>query len=130
LIHISFNIGYEGPLGSGNLTRFPIYYQMESFKEFSDLIRNHPFDWLLWAHENHVSKSHMCFFLTIWEDDKFNKHLDDDEYWNWKFTIYAKNIREYKPFLTISRDEIDEMKIQKERENKLEELLNSSQVSE
>ena len=72
----------------------------------------------------------MCFFLTIWEDDKFNKHLVDDEYWNWNFTIHAKNIREYKPFLTISRDEIDEMKIQKERENKLEELLNSSQVSE
>ena len=123
LTHISFNIGFEGTLGSGTFTKYPIYYQMESFKEFSDFIRNQPFDWLLWAHENHVSKSHMCFHLTIWEQDKNNT----DEYWSWNFKIRVKNIREYQPFLKLSREEVDEMKIQKERENKLNELLNSEE---
>lgn len=123
MIHISFNIGYEGTLGSGILTKYPTYYQMEQFKEFSEFIRNHPFDWLLWAHENHVSKSHMCFYLIIWEDDKNNA----DEYWSWNFTIRVKNIREYQPFLKLSREEIDEIKIQKERENKLDQLLNSKE---
>ena len=94
---------------------------MENFKEFSDFIREHPFEWLLWAHENHVSKSHMCFYVTIWELDKKN----DDEYWSWNFTIHVNNIREYKPYLKISREEVDEMKIQRSRENKLEEILNS-----
>lgn len=122
-MHISFNIGYEGTLGSGILTKYPTYYQMEQFKEFSDFVRNNPFEWLLWAHENHVSKSHMCFYVTIWELDKKN----DDEYWSWNFTIHVKNIREYQPFLKLSREEIDEMKIQKSRENKLEEILNSKE---
>ena len=92
-------------------------------KEFSDFIRNQPFDWLLWAHENHVSKSHMCFHLTIWEQDKNNT----DEYWSWNFKIRVKNIREYQPFLKLSREEVEEIKIQKERENKLNELLNSEE---
>lgn len=123
MIHISFNIGYEGTLGSGTFTKYPTYYQMESFKEFSDFIRNHPFEWLLWAHENHVSKSHMCFYLNIWEEDKNNA----DEYWSWNFTIRVKNIREYQPFLKLSREEVEEIRIQKERENKLDELLNSKE---
>lgn len=123
LIHVSFNIGYEGTLGCGILNKFPVYYEMDSFKEFSDFIRKHPFEWLLWAHEHHVSKSYMCFHLTIWEQDKNNP----EEYWSWEFTIHVKNIREYKPFLNMTRDEVDEMKIQKERENKLNELLNSEE---
>lgn len=121
MIHISFNIGYEGVLGSGIFTKYPTYYQMDYFKDFSDSVRNNPFEWLLWAHENHVSKSHMCFYVTIWEQDKNNT----DEYWSWNFTIHVKNIREYLPYLKMSRDEVDEMKIQRSRENKLEEILNS-----
>ena len=123
MIHISFNIGYEGTLSSGILTKYPTYYLMEQFKEFSEFIRDHPFDWLLWAHENNVPKSHMCFYLNIWEEDKNNA----DEYWSWNFTIRVKNIREYQPFLKLSREEIDEIKIQKERENKLDQLLNSKE---
>lgn len=121
MVHISLNIGYEGTLSSGILTKYPTYYQMDNFKEFSDFIRNNPFEWLLWAHDNYISKSYMCFYLTIWELDKKN----DDEYWSWNFTIHVKNIREYLPYLKMSRDEVEEMKIQRSRENKLEEILNS-----
>ncbi len=122
MIDITFNIGYEGSLGSGLLNRFPIYYELESFKEFSDSVRKYAFEWSLWAHENHVSKSHLCFYVSIWEKDTKS---NDDDYWHWQFTIKAKNIREFQPLLKLTRDEVDEMKIQKERENKLEELLNS-----
>ena len=65
----------------------------------------------------------MCFHLTIWEQDKNNT----DEYWSWNFKIRVKNIREYQPFLKLSREEVEEIKIQKERENKLNELLNSEE---
>jgi hypothetical protein len=119
MIHLSFNIGYESSFGSGTLTKYPSYYQMEDFKEFSDFLRGTPFDWLLWAHESHVPKSSLCFYLTIWEDDK-----NSDEFWNWEFTIHVSNIREYKPYLKLTREEIEEMKLQKSRENKLDEILN------
>lgn len=119
-MNISFNIGYEGSLSSGNLTKFPIFWQVENFKEFSDFMRKNPFEWLLWAHENHISKSHMCFNLTIWEEDKKNP----DEYWTWEFTIHVKNIREYIPYLKMTEEEVDEMKIQRSREKKLKEILN------
>ena len=127
MIDITFNIGYEGPLGSGLLNIFPIYHELESFKEFSDSIRKYAFEWSLWAHENHVSKSYLCFYVNIWEKDTKS---EDDEYWNWQFTIRAKNIREFQPLLKLTREVVDEMKIQKERENKLQELLNSdSEIS-
>lgn len=123
MIDITFNIGYEGPLGSGFLNKFPVFYTLESFKEFSDSIRKYAFEWSLWAHENHVPKSYLCFYVNIREKDI--KSEDDDEYWNWQFTIKAKNIREFQSLLKLTREEVDEMKIQKERENKLQELLNS-----
>jgi hypothetical protein len=65
MIDITFNIGYRGSLGSGMLNKFPIYYRFESFKEFSDHIRNNAFEWSLWAHDNYVSKSHLCFYVNI-----------------------------------------------------------------
>lgn len=120
MIHLSFNIGYEGTLGNGTLTKHPIYYQMESFKEFSDFIRNKPFEWLLWAHEYYVSKSSLCFYLTIWENDEKNP----DEFWEWEFTVRVKNIREYSTFLKMTHEEFEEMKLQRKREKKLEEILN------
>jgi hypothetical protein len=120
MIHLSFNIGYENSSGKGILTKYPTYYQMESFKEFSDLVRNNPFEWLLWTHEYYVPKSSLCFYLTIWEDDKNN----EGEFWQWEFTVRVKNIREYLPLLKISHEEFEEMKLQRVRENKLEEILN------
>ena len=67
MIHLSLNIGYESSFGRGTLTKYPTYYQLENFKEFSDLLRDSPFE---------------------------------------------------------SREEMEEMKLQKSRENKLDEILN------
>lgn len=121
MIEICFNIGYEGFTGSGIFNKFPIFYQVDSFKEFSSFIRDQAFEWVLWAHDSYVSKSSLCFYLNIWEK------TDDDCYWNWEFTIRSKNIREFQPFIKLSREEIEEMKIQKAREDKLQELLNFDQ---
>ena len=127
MIDITFNIGYRGPLGSGMLNNFPIYYQMKSFKEFSNHLRNNAFEWSLWAHDNHVSKSHLCFYVNIWEEDLKS---NSGEWWNWEFIIHVKNIREFKPILNLTRDEVDEMRLQKEREKKLNEILNLEVKSE
>jgi hypothetical protein len=124
MIDITFNIGYRGSIGSGMLNKFPIYYRFESFKEFSDHIRNNAFEWSLWAHDNYVSKSHLCFYVNIWEEDLKS---NDGEWWNWEFIIHAKNIREFQPLLKISREEMEEMKIQRSREDKLEKILNSEE---
>ena len=121
MIRISFNIGYEGNLSDGILTKYPIYHDYQDFKDFSDFIRNNAFEWILWAHVNNISKTFMCFYLTIWEVDKKNP----DGYWSWEFTIHVNNIREYLPYLKMSREEVEEMKIQRSRENKLDEILNS-----
>jgi competence protein ComGF len=122
MVDITFNIGYESMASSGILNKFPIYYQLESFKELSESIRNQTFEWILWAHENYVSKSSLCFYVSIWEEDKLK-----GDYWNWEFAIKAKNIREFQPFLQLSREEVEEMKIQRSREDKLEEILNSEE---
>jgi hypothetical protein len=122
MIDITFNIGYRGELGSGTLNIFPIYFPVESFKEFSNYIRNNAFEWSLFAHDENVPKSHLCFYVSIYEKD-IKSNVDDD-WWYWNFIIHVKNIREFKPILNLTRDEVDEMRLQREREEKLNEILN------
>lgn len=114
---ITMNIGYEGEgSGGGILNRFPILYKVDSFKELSDLIRDNPFEWLLWAHMNYVPKSYQYFWLTIWEEYKGDQ-------WQWEFKISVKNIRGYDKYISIPRDQMDEMRIQKERDDKINDIL-------
>lgn len=112
---VTINIGYEGEgSGSGILNRYPILYKVDNFKEISNLIRDNPFEWLMWTHMNYVPKSYQYFWITIWEDG--------DE-WQWEFKISVRNIRGYDKYISIPRDQIEEMRIQKERDDKINDIL-------
>lgn len=116
MVHISLNIVAEGrPLHA-----FPFYFQMDSFKEFSNMIRRDAFTLACWASDNWVSKYKLYCYIHVHEDTV------NDSYWEWDFAIKCENIREFKPYLNLQKEEVDALRIEKNREEKLEDLLNFS----
>jgi len=114
MLHITFNIGYEGR----SLNSHPIYYQIENFKDFSDMLRRDAFILACWASDNYISKYHLYLYIYIYED------IDSDTYNDWNFSVKCENIREYKPYLNLQREEMEQLKIEISRENKLNKILN------
>jgi len=122
MVYISLNIGYENRA----LNATPIVFRYDTFKEFSNMIREEVFSIALWAHESYVGKSSLCLYVKIQEDN--NKEDPECDYWEWDFNIQCKNIREYKKYLKITRDEMDELKISNQRNDKLDNILNNDEI--
>ncbi len=99
-----FNIGYETESSSGVLNRTPIIYQFNSVKEYTDFIRGGMVNIVDWAIKNYVPKSSIVLYTNI-----SRLYMEGDEEWVWSndFNIKCKNIREYKPLINLSDEEIE-----------------------
>jgi hypothetical protein len=83
-----------GADGSGILNTFPIYFECDKIKEFNTWIRGGMFEVMTWA---------------------------DDLSWDVK--INCKNIREYKQFLGLSHEEIDQIVLSRKRDDKINSIV-------
>jgi len=104
--------------GSGTYSNVPMFWEMESAREFTDFIRENMFNILLHSHDNHGIKSNCWIGVHIHED------IDEEKYFEWDFIINCKNIREFKPFEKMTRSEMDVMRVERDRNNKLNNILN------
>lgn len=118
MYYVSMNIGYSTESQSGILNTIPFVWKFDSVREFTSWIRTQQFNILLWSVDNYVPKSSLIMYVSI------NRYyMEDGEEWNWsnEFAIKCKNIREYKPFINLSREEIEALR----REQKIDEVIGS-----
>ncbi len=113
---VSLNIGYESG-SSGILNKFPISYQFTTVREFTDFIRKSSIHFADWAVQNYVPKSSIVLYTNI-----YMVYMEDGEEWtwSWEFDIRMENVREYKPLIMISDEELQSLL----RNLKIEDVLN------
>lgn len=104
-------------LNIDKFTLIPMYWEFNNIREFTDFIRSEMFNILKYAQANFVSRSTLLLGIHIHED------CDDNNYFQWDFVISCKNIREFKPYDKMSREEFGELIIQRERNDKINEIL-------
>ena len=104
--------------GTGTYSNVPMFWEMENAREFTDFIREQMFNILLHSHDNHGIKSNCWIGVHIHED------IDEEKYFEWDFIINCKNIREFKSFEKMTRDQMDSMRVERDRNNKLNNILN------
>lgn len=99
-----FNIGYETGYSSGVLNRTPIIYHFDDVREYTNFIRGGVVNIVDWAIKSHVPKSSIVLYTRI-----SRLYMEGDEDWVWSndFDIKCKNIREYKPLINLSDEEIE-----------------------
>lgn len=114
MIKVAMNIGG----GSGTYSNVPMFWEMKDAREFTDFIREQMFNILLHSHDNHDIRSNCWIGVHIHED------IDEENYFEWDFIINCKNIREFKLFEKMTRGEMDAMRVERIRDNKLEDILN------
>ena len=115
MIKVSMNIGG----GSGTTyNNIPMFWEMENAREFTDFIREQMFNILLHSHDNYGIKSNCWIGVHISED------IDEENYFEWNFIIHCKNIREFKKYHKLSREEMDSLRVERDRNNKLNDILN------
>ena len=114
MIKVAMNIGG----GSGTYSSVPMFWEMKDAREFTDFIREQMFNILLHSHDNHGTRS------SCWIGVHIHEYIDEEIYFEWDFIINCKNIREFKLFEKMSREEMDAMRVEKIRDNKLEDILN------
>jgi len=114
MIKVAMNIGG----GTGTYNNVPMFWEMENAREFTDFIRENMFNILLHSHDNHGIKSNCWIGVHIHED------IDEEKYFEWDFIINCKNIREFKLFEKMTRSEMDVMRVERDRNNKLNNILN------
>ena len=114
MIKVSMNIGG----GSGAYNNIPMFWEMENTREFTDFIREQMFNILLHSHDNYGIKSNTWIGVHIHED------IDEENYFEWDFIIHCKNIREFKKYHKLSREEMDSLRVERDRNNKLNDILN------
>ena len=114
MLKIAMNIGG----GNGVYNNIPMFYEFESARDFTDFIREQMFNIILWSHTNHGIKSNLWLGVHIQED------VSDEDFWEWDFIINCKNIREFKQYEKMTREEIDALKSERDRDKKLNDILN------
>lgn len=112
MIKVSMNIG-----GSGAYNNIPMFWEMENAREFTDFIREQMFNILIWSHDSYGIKSNCWIGVHIHED------IDEENYLDWDFTINCKNIREFEPFEKMTRGEMDSLRVERDRNKKLNDIL-------
>lgn len=124
-INVSMNIGYESSAGSaGVLNKIPMCWIFDNPKEFTKFIRKSMIDILGWSVSNHVPKSSLMLYVNI---DRF--YMEDGREWMWsnEFCIPCKNIREYKPFLEMTQDEVIALTEARKREIAINDVLDGKE---
>lgn len=116
MIKVSMNIGGGG---NGPYNNIPMFWEMKSAREFTNFIREQMFNILIWSHNSYGIKSNCWIGVHIHED------IDDENYFEWDFIIPCKNIREFKPFAKIDREEMDALIVERDRNEKLDKILNN-----
>jgi len=112
MIKVSMNIG-----GGGNVySNIPMFWEMENAREFTNFIRKQMFNILLWCHDSYGIKSDTWIGVHITED------IDEDNYIEWDFIIHCKNIREFSKYKKLTRQEMDSLRLETDRDNKLNKL--------
>jgi hypothetical protein len=115
MVYISFNITTETE--SLNLKPFLDYY--DSFKTFSNLLRDWCSDYVFveWASHHYKNNKKISLCLSIIEE------MDDKMVYCREFKINLRNIREYKKWLSLSQEEVDNLIISMKREEKISEII-------
>ena len=108
-IFVSFNVGNTHPLN-----RFPMAFEFESPRSFTDFIRQEDsmLSLLVWSFANGFSAKRMKIWARIETDDKF-----------WEFDIQLKNVREWKKYLEMDGEEIGALLEAHERDGKIESII-------
>jgi hypothetical protein len=93
MIIVSLNIGRSNLNGcSGPVNKFPIIFEFENIKEWTNLVRRDMLNLLDWGVSSSIYPlSNMVIWVRIDEDDLF-----------WEFEIKLKNIREFKKYLNMN----------------------------
>jgi hypothetical protein len=105
------NIGRKGE----SLNACPFFFRMETFKEFSDMLRRDAFVLATWASDHWISKYHLYLYI----------HIEEDDDYEWDFHVKCENIREYKPYLKLQKEEMDQIKMENARERKINEIIDN-----
>lgn len=110
MIKVAINLGGNGPL---NL--FPMVFDFENAREWSDSIREESnmigfLDWAQACNLYPISK------MKIWA------HIEDGD-WYWDFEIKLKNVREFKKYTEMEYEEICSIVEAFRREQKINEIL-------
>jgi hypothetical protein len=117
---VSLNIGASG---TGVINSYPIFSEFSTIRDFTDWIRNDVsiFNIMMYGHKNWISRDSLCLYVFIY------MNLGEETYNDWKFRIECINIREYKNLLEqvkdLSREELDQLDISKDREYKIDSLI-------
>ena len=115
MIKVSMNIGAEG---SGSLNLVPMFWEFDTAKDFTNFIRQSSLEILNWMHNDYISKPKALLGVHIVEDIE-----NESSYWEWDFVIHCKNIREFKPYLSLSREDFEAAFESHKREKKLNDIL-------
>jgi hypothetical protein len=87
--------------GGSPLNYVPMYWEFEIARYFTDFIRANALEILNWMNESHIPKSKAMLGVHIVED------IEDESYWEWNFIINCKNIREFKTYINLGREEFE-----------------------
>ena len=109
MIIVSMNIA-----GTRVLNNFPILFEFENVREWTDFIREDGsmLAFLDWSHTSSVSVQNMRLFIRIDEGDLY-----------WEFIINLKNVREFKKYLTIDWKEKESIVEAWRREKKINDII-------
>jgi hypothetical protein len=110
MIVVSLNLGGRGPVN-----KFPIIFDFENIREWTDLIRKEEsmFAFLDWAESCSIHPlSSMNLWIRVDENDLY-----------WEFEIKLKNIREFKKYLSMDYEEIIPIVESFRREQKINDVL-------
>lgn len=113
MVILSLNI-----VGSSTYNEIPMSYPFENIKESLNFIREQAFNILCWSHNSWGIPSNCKVGIKIIEINSI-----EEEYWEWEFLLACKNIREFKPYINLSREDFSSLKLQKERENSIDSIL-------
>ncbi len=112
MIKVSLNI----TTNASTLNLIPIYFEFESPREFTKFIRENVIEILSWNFETYGQSNNTRIATYIREDDT------NEEWWEWKFIINCKNIREFKPYMAMDFNEFSSVLESHNRDKKLKEI--------
>ncbi len=104
--------------GTGVYNNIPMFWEFENSRSFTNFIREEMFNIILWSHDNHGIKSNLWLSIHIQEDIS-----EEEGWWEWDFIIDCKNIREFKQFEKMTREDIDAFRVERDRDSKLNKIL-------
>jgi hypothetical protein len=110
MLSVSFNI----VSGNGSvLTNTPQLWVLNNFREFTDAIRDNTLRIANYAARLAYNVKGLELHVSLYED------INSKEYYKRNFVIKCKGIREYNNYINMSNEEINNLILQKEREEKI-----------